>query len=145
MQMELPLGRAPIFVGFVLKTKPGGKESVNCELTGKEANDIHIVLANSPDDPECSSVTAEMIPHFRPVSQIAFTAALPGRPWKVHLVSAEGGTPQQLMPDERHEFDPGWSSDGNMLVFDVRNLAASTSALVVGWPLHGGDTRLPTA
>jgi hypothetical protein len=36
------------FVAFFFKSKPGGSESVNCHLTGKEANDIHIAgLYNS--------------------------------------------------------------------------------------------------
>jgi hypothetical protein len=55
------------FVAFVFKTKQGGSESVNCNLPGKEANDIHIVLSpNKTNTDECSSVTAEMVPHFRP-------------------------------------------------------------------------------
>ncbi len=41
-------------------------ESVNCGETGKEANDIHIVTVQDPADDECTSVTAEMSPHFRP-------------------------------------------------------------------------------
>ena len=65
------------FLAFFLKSKPGGSESVNCHLTGKEANDIHIVLRSSKTDTdECNSVTAEMIPHFRPDSwnKITFQA-----------------------------------------------------------------------
>lgn len=49
--------------------------------------------------------------------QIAFTARVPGKRWKTYLISAEGGTPQQLMPEERNELDPGWSPDGKTLVF----------------------------
>jgi len=42
-------------------------ESVNCKQKGAENNDIHIVLGeNGPNDDECTSVTAEMSPHFRP-------------------------------------------------------------------------------
>jgi len=42
-------------------------ESVNCKQSGAENNDIHIVLGqNGPKDDECTSVTAEMSPHFRP-------------------------------------------------------------------------------
>jgi len=42
-------------------------ESVNCKQKGAENNDIHIVLGEkSPTDDECTSVTAEMSPHFRP-------------------------------------------------------------------------------
>ena len=66
--VQIGEGTKVVFVAFVLKTRPGGAESVNCDLTGKEANDIHIVLARSPSATECRSVTAEMIPHFRPVS-----------------------------------------------------------------------------
>lgn len=45
----------------------GKGESVNCKQPDKESNDIHIVLGEkSNHDDECSSVTAEMSPHFRP-------------------------------------------------------------------------------
>jgi len=49
--------------------------------------------------------------------QIAFSARVPGKPWKAYLISAEGGTPRQLMPEERRELDPGWSPDGKSVVF----------------------------
>lgn len=43
-------------------------ESVNCKLTEKRENDIHIDIVRRPGDQPCLSVTAEMIPHFRPDS-----------------------------------------------------------------------------
>jgi eukaryotic-like serine/threonine-protein kinase len=49
--------------------------------------------------------------------RIAFMGRLPGRPWKIYVVSADGGTPQQLMPGEQNEADPRWSPNGNRLVF----------------------------
>jgi Tol biopolymer transport system component len=58
------------------------------------------------------------LPQWSPDGKrIAFAATMPGKPWKTYLVSAEGGTPQQLMLEERTELDPGWSPDGKMLVF----------------------------
>ncbi|MGA8763323.1 MAG: hypothetical protein WB562_10705 [Candidatus Sulfotelmatobacter sp.] len=57
-------------VAFVISAHPsnvGSGESVNCKRKDAESNDIHIVLGkNSNQDEECSSVTAEMSPHFRP-------------------------------------------------------------------------------
>lgn len=41
-------------------------ESVNCKNSLLEWNDIHIALGESASAEECSSVTAEIIPHFRP-------------------------------------------------------------------------------
>jgi hypothetical protein len=50
---------------------PGG-ESVNCEIHGFPANDIHIPLLDPTtggrDQDECTSITAEMSPHFRPAA-----------------------------------------------------------------------------
>jgi hypothetical protein len=43
-----------------------GGESVNCKTSGKESNDIHILLGKTAQTAPCSSVTAEMSPHFRP-------------------------------------------------------------------------------
>ncbi|MCG3161175.1 MAG: Serine/threonine-protein kinase PknD [Acidobacteria bacterium] len=51
--------------------------------------------------------------------RIAFIAALPGKLWKIHLVSADGGAPKQLMPEERVERDPVWSPDGGTLAFCI--------------------------
>ena len=49
--------------------------------------------------------------------RIAFMARVPGKPWKISLVSAEGGSPEQLLPGERNEAIPAWSPDGNFLAF----------------------------
>ena len=43
-------------------------ESVNCKRGRKENNDIHIELGKTVDDDPCTSVTAEISPHFRPSS-----------------------------------------------------------------------------
>ncbi len=65
-------GTVARIAAFVIKARPsnvgkGKGESVNCKLTDKESNDIHIVLGEeSNHDDECSSVTAEISPHFRP-------------------------------------------------------------------------------
>jgi Tol biopolymer transport system component len=48
---------------------------------------------------------------------IAFIAAEPGKPFKIRLVSADGGSVQQVTTGERNEDGPSWSADGNSLVF----------------------------
>lgn len=57
-------------VGFLAEARDArigtGGESVNCHLTEKQENDIHIDIVQRPADPPCLSVTAEMIPHYRP-------------------------------------------------------------------------------
>jgi WD40 repeat protein len=58
------------------------------------------------------------LPRWSPDGKwIAFVAGEPGKPYKVHLVSADGGSVQQLTTEERNECDPTWSADGNSLVF----------------------------
>ncbi len=59
------------------------------------------------------------LPRWSPDGKkIAFTARVPGKLGKAYLISAEGGTAQQLTPEARTESNPGWSSDGKTLVFD---------------------------
>lgn len=43
-----------------------GGEGVNCKNSLLEWNDIHVALVDTASAKECSSVTAEIIPHFRP-------------------------------------------------------------------------------
>jgi Tol biopolymer transport system component/DNA-binding winged helix-turn-helix (wHTH) protein len=49
--------------------------------------------------------------------RIAFFDAAPGGPWKIYLISPEGGSPEPLLDEPRNEMDPNWSPDGNSLIF----------------------------
>jgi Tol biopolymer transport system component len=50
-------------------------------------------------------------------TRIAFMAARPGSPWKIFLISAQGGTPQELAPEGRNQGDPTWTPEGNSIIF----------------------------
>jgi serine/threonine protein kinase/Tol biopolymer transport system component len=50
-------------------------------------------------------------------TQIAFMASRPGRPWKVFVVPAEGGTPQEVTAGDRNQGDPTWMPKGDSIVF----------------------------
>jgi hypothetical protein len=57
------------FVGFLIEahySDTSSGESVNCNIPGNPTNDIHIAIGPALGAPECESVTAEIIPHFRP-------------------------------------------------------------------------------
>lgn len=49
--------------------------------------------------------------------QIAFSAMTAGKPWKVFLISREGGNAEPVTPDPVVETDPTWSADGKTLAF----------------------------
>jgi Tol biopolymer transport system component/predicted Ser/Thr protein kinase len=63
--------------------------------------------------------------------EIAFAGALPGRPWKVYLISRDGGGPQPLASttEELQEADPTWSLDGNTLAFGHSGFAANQALI----------------
>jgi len=51
----------------------------------------------------------------------------PTHPGKIYEVSAEGGTPRQLMPNDQHnQQDPSWSPDGLRIVFGGDAVDASS-------------------
>ena len=50
-------------------------------------------------------------------TRIAFLGCAEGKPLKIFLVSAEGGNPQEVLPEGRSEGDPTWSPDGSSLSF----------------------------
>ncbi len=73
--------------------------------------------------------------------RIAFTGTEPGKPWKIYLVSAQGGSPQQAMPGEQNESDPTWAQDGNSLAFGGQpgaegGVASSTAIHVLDLRTH---------
>jgi eukaryotic-like serine/threonine-protein kinase len=53
--------------------------------------------------------------HWSPDGQeIAFSGTTPGKPWKVFLISKDGGSPRAVTSDEVQETDPTWSADGRL-------------------------------
>ncbi len=50
-------------------------------------------------------------------SQIAYISAQAGKPWKIFLISAQGGSPAELLPENVGEIDATWSPDGSQLAF----------------------------
>jgi Tol biopolymer transport system component/predicted Ser/Thr protein kinase len=50
-------------------------------------------------------------------TQIAFMASRPGKPWKIFVMPAEGGTPREASAGDRNQGDPTWAAGGNAIVF----------------------------
>ncbi|MGB7727018.1 MAG: protein kinase [Candidatus Acidiferrum sp.] len=50
-------------------------------------------------------------------TQIAFMDIQVGRPWKIWLISAQGGAAQEMLAENLPQVDPGWSPDGKQMVF----------------------------
>lgn len=109
------------FAAWVSKLRAGGKESVNCQGSKKDETDLHIVLISKSDrenTPECSSVTAEISPHFRPDN------------WDAHTILLANDHPLRftgpLMYDAAHR--PCASSQSKP--------KAGTPARISSWEIH---------
>ena len=65
-------GAAVRYTGYVFEAHAAdtsGGESVNCDQSGAAPNDVHIALvpdSKATAEDECTSITAEMSPHYRP-------------------------------------------------------------------------------
>ncbi len=105
-----------------------------------------------------------LLPRWSPDGKrIAFMGSTPGKPSKIHMVSTEGGTPQQIIPAEQGDENPNWSPDGHQLLFrrvpvnssrpptlcllDLRTKQVSTIPNSEGqdWPLWARDGRYVVA
>jgi eukaryotic-like serine/threonine-protein kinase len=88
-----------------------------------------------PDGSERSQLTypplLAYMPRWSPDgSQIAFMGQLPGKPWQLYIVSAQGGSPLQLIPSQQDQADPTWSPDGNTLAFGGQAVSEKEAARV---------------
>jgi len=71
------------------------------------------------------------LPRLSPdATRIAFMAYTPGKPWQIYLIPRDGGSPQQMTDGTRNETDPGWSPDGNSLVFSEPSWAEGTKTAI---------------
>jgi Tol biopolymer transport system component len=50
-------------------------------------------------------------------TQIAFMASVPGKPWKIFVTPAEGGTPHEVSVGDHNQGDPTWTPKGDSIVF----------------------------
>lgn len=49
--------------------------------------------------------------------QIAYVNMQAGHPYQLFLISADGGTPRELLSEARQQMDASWSPDGTQIVF----------------------------
>jgi eukaryotic-like serine/threonine-protein kinase len=82
----------------------------------------HTLWRRNLDDSERAQLTYPPLqvhlPRWSPDGkQIAFMAAQPGQPWKLYLISSQGGTPQPLTKEQVNESDLTWTPDGKSLVY----------------------------
>jgi Tol biopolymer transport system component/predicted Ser/Thr protein kinase len=61
-------------------------------------------------------------------TQIAYISSQAGKPWKIFLISAQGGSPEELLPENAGEVDATWSPDGARLAFGRLSSAVDTAA-----------------
>jgi serine/threonine protein kinase/Tol biopolymer transport system component len=102
-----------------------------------------------PDGSERSQLTypplLAYMPRWSPDgSQIAFMGQLPGKPWQLYIVSAQGGSPEQLIPEQRDQADPTWSPDGKLLAFGGQAVSEKDAASVNAIRLLDVRTRSVT-
>lgn len=107
---KLGEGDVVSFIGFAIEARhsnvdkdhpltAGNGESVQCNLLGCAYNDIHITLAERPDEQKmCRTVVAEIIPHFRPPAWDLFDSPDYANFLKTHPVKITG----QLFFDGSH-------------------------------------------
>jgi eukaryotic-like serine/threonine-protein kinase len=50
-------------------------------------------------------------------TQIAYLDAQSGQPWKIFLISARGGTPEQMLSEKEYQADAQWFPDGQRIIF----------------------------
>ncbi|MGA8152254.1 MAG: protein kinase [Terriglobales bacterium] len=50
-------------------------------------------------------------------TRIAFMASRPGRPWKIFVISAQGGAPHEVSAGDHNQGDPTWMPQGDSIVF----------------------------
>jgi hypothetical protein len=133
-------GKTVTFVGFVLdarhsnvdKDNPltkGNGESVQCNLLGCAYNDIHITLAEDPNEKAmCKTIVAEIIPHYRPPAWDLFDSPDYAAYFKTHSVKISG----QLFFDGSHV---PCTKDGKAGFNPARDNAKDFERLAL-WEIH---------
>jgi Tol biopolymer transport system component len=84
-------------------------------------------------------------PHWSPDNgRIAFMGRMPGKPTRIFVIDAAGGTPQAIKPDDAFEQGvPSWSADGKRIVFgELRRRKPDSEMLVHVLDLAAGTESI---
>jgi Tol biopolymer transport system component/DNA-binding winged helix-turn-helix (wHTH) protein len=67
-----------------------------------------------------------LLPRWSPDgTQIAYAHVQAGQPYRILLISAQGGTPQVMLSEKEHQLDPTWSPDGKQITVGGAPFASS--------------------
>jgi Tol biopolymer transport system component/DNA-binding winged helix-turn-helix (wHTH) protein len=82
-----------------------------CRIDGSD----RIQLTNAP--------VSAMLPRWSPdSSRILYSASREGKPWKMFLISSQGGASEELLPQgDYSQVDATWSPDGSRIAFGQLN------------------------
>jgi Tol biopolymer transport system component/DNA-binding winged helix-turn-helix (wHTH) protein len=64
-------------------------------------------------------------------TRIAYVDTQLGRPWKAFLISAQGGSPKEVLPENHTQVDPSWSPDGTKLALGRTQETGQTEPLLI--------------
>ncbi len=74
--------------------------------------------------------------------QIAYVSLQPGKPWKISIISADGGTAHDLLTEARNQVDANWSPDGTEIMFGYLHDADAINIQIVDLKT-GTSTTVP--
>ncbi len=82
------------------------------------------------------------LPHWSPDGkQIAFASMKEGGMWKLSLVSADGGEPQEMLPESGSQIDANWSPDGGRIMFgDFNHDTSGLNIRILNFKTHKIET-----
>jgi Tol biopolymer transport system component len=75
--------------------------------------------------------------------RIAFLDASPDKPWRICLISAEGGTAEPVLSEQHNELDATWSPDGDSLVFSYAPWLETADSEILALYIVDLRTRKP--
>jgi len=84
-----------------------------------------------------SSPERTALPHWSPDgSQIAYVSMQAGKPWKIAIISKRGGTPEDVLAENRSQIDANWSPDGRSIMFGYLHAETGITIRIVNVKTH---------